>query len=189
MVADENYRNNKNQINCNTQMKRRIRLTEGDLRRIVKESVRRAINEITGVPDEWRVTDAQGNSQPGRFKNSAYEFMAGAGRHFGGADPHRELSDMEMRLKRNGVEIEENSTTPGDVRVNGMPVNLNDNDSVLKCAQTLGGLRGRLLIQYANMLKRGQNAFSRGMKYGHERDKRRNAEMSQFLKDDSQNIW
>ena len=52
-VADELYRNN-NQLNCNLNMnKKQIRLTESDLKQIVKESVNRILKESFMHQDFW----------------------------------------------------------------------------------------------------------------------------------------
>ena len=52
-------------------MKRRIRLTEGDLRRIVKNSVRRALNEGTTDKDVINAIDEA-------FSNNDWETMTSA---------------------------------------------------------------------------------------------------------------
>ena len=55
-------------------MKRRIRLTEGDLRRIVKQSVRRVLRESV---NEWAVLDKSNGEVVATFKdrNIAQEFL------------------------------------------------------------------------------------------------------------------
>ena len=78
-VADEVYRNdneetnNKQNINCNRQMKKKlIRLTETDLHRIVKESVDRMLNKDTWYePNPHKFTDELANAL-NRLKKDAY---------------------------------------------------------------------------------------------------------------------
>lgn len=54
--SKQDKRNNKNNLNCNINMKQIIRLTEGDLRRMIKNSVNEAIEDFE-EEDKWKDYD------------------------------------------------------------------------------------------------------------------------------------
>lgn len=76
-------------------MKKRIRLTEGDLRKIVKESVNKVLNEVWDIDDEGIVD----YDEFGRAKNRSYADVRGVSRRLP-LDVKRSLRSVPHRDRR-----------------------------------------------------------------------------------------